>query len=140
MEIFYSAATKGFYSQEIHGDIMPSDCVPLEGGREEHLALLEGQAKGKIIEADENGYPRLSDPLPETPEAIEAQILAERDFRLSQAAIRIAPLQDAVDIDIATDDERALLLDWKRYRVALNRLEIEEGFPTSVEWPATPGD
>ncbi|MBO9332866.1 phage tail protein [Achromobacter xylosoxidans] len=140
MEIFYSAADKGFYSQEIHGNDMPSDCVPLDGGDEEHQTLLEGQAKGKIIVADENGYPQLSEPPPATQAAVQAQILAERDFRLSQAAIRIAPLQDAADIDVATDDERALLLEWKRYRIALNRLDSEEGFPLAVEWPARPGD
>jgi hypothetical protein len=29
----------------------------------------------------------------------------------------------AVDLDIATDDETAQLLEWKRYRVLLSRIE-----------------
>ncbi|MFI8555859.1 tail fiber assembly protein [Pseudomonas putida] len=50
----------------------------------------------------------------------------------------IAPLQDAVDIDDATDDEKALLALWKKYRVALNRLPDQDGYPTSIDWPAPP--
>jgi len=50
----------------------------------------------------------------------------------------IAPLQDAVDLDEATDAEVALLKEWKRYRVALNRLPDQEGYPTDIDWPAPP--
>ncbi|TDJ74810.1 phage tail protein [Pseudomonas putida] len=50
----------------------------------------------------------------------------------------IAPLQDAVDIDDATDDEKALLALWKKYRVALNRLPDQEGYPANISWPAPP--
>ncbi|PLV18678.1 phage tail protein, partial [Pseudomonas guariconensis] len=41
----------------------------------------------------------------------------------------IAPLQDAVDLDEATEAEAALLKEWKRYRVALNRLPDQPGYP-----------
>lgn len=138
MEILYSAASKGFYSREIHGDSMPSDCLPIEGGVQEHQQLLEGQAQGMFIVAGEDGYRKLAEPPPETAESVRAQTLAERDFRLSQAAIRIAPLQDAVDIDVSTAEDKARLLSWKKYRVALNRIEEGERFPLSVDWPAPP--
>ncbi|EAQ7896276.1 tail fiber assembly protein, partial [Salmonella enterica] len=36
---------------------------------------------------------------------------------LQMAAEKIAPLQDAVDLEIATDDEKARLDEWKKYRV-----------------------
>ncbi|KKB22881.1 tail fiber assembly protein, partial [Escherichia coli] len=35
----------------------------------------------------------------------------------------IAPLQDAVDLDIATEEEASLLAAWKTYRVLLNRVD-----------------
>ncbi|MEN4557164.1 tail fiber assembly protein [Pantoea agglomerans] len=35
----------------------------------------------------------------------------------------IAPLQDAVDISIATDEEITRLAEWKRYRVTLSRID-----------------
>ncbi|GFM84999.1 tail fiber assembly protein [Pseudomonas cichorii] len=50
----------------------------------------------------------------------------------------IAPLQDAVDIDDATDAEIALLKAWKKYRVALVRLPEQPGYPTAINWPSIP--
>ena len=48
----------------------------------------------------------------------------------------IAPLQDAVDISIATDDETTRLSEWKRYRVALSRIDTSKA--PDIEWPAMP--
>lgn len=62
----------------------------------------------------------------------------ERDARLAVAALRIAPLQDAVDLAAATEAEAALLLAWKGYRVELNRITEQEGYPGAVVWPEPP--
>ncbi|QXI45526.1 tail fiber assembly protein [Pseudomonas wayambapalatensis] len=64
--------------------------------------------------------------------------LAEVSRRRSLADSAIAPLQDAVDLDEATEAEVALLKDWKRYRVALNRLPEQDGYPHTIDWPAPP--
>ncbi|HEY3591918.1 MAG TPA: tail fiber assembly protein [Buttiauxella sp.] len=48
----------------------------------------------------------------------------------------IAPLQDAVDLGIANDDEAALLLEWKKYRVFLNRTDTTTAPVTG--WPVPP--
>lgn len=74
--------------------------------------------------------PAPSDPL----EHAQAEIAARRAI----ADVAIAPLQDAVDIEEATDAETALLKEWKRYRVALNRLTEQPGYPVSIDWPAPP--
>lgn len=50
----------------------------------------------------------------------------------------IAPLQDAVDLGEATEAEAQRLKNWKRYRVALNRLPDQPGYPTEIDWPAPP--
>ena len=55
---------------------------------------------------------------------------------LSQAAAAIAPLQDAVDIDDVTDEELASLKAWKKFRVALNRLDLASA--PDIDWPAVP--
>lgn len=68
-----------------------------------------------------------------------AGVVAETARRRIVADAAIAPLQDAVDIDDATDIETALLKAWKKYRVALNRLPEQAGYPTAVDWPAIPG-
>jgi len=50
----------------------------------------------------------------------------------------VSPLQDAVDLEMATDEETALLTAWKRYRVELSRVPSQEGYPASIEWPTAP--
>ncbi|ECG8509677.1 tail fiber assembly protein [Salmonella enterica subsp. diarizonae] len=58
----------------------------------------------------------------------------ETKNRLLQiASEKIAPLQDAVDLDIATDDEKAQLDEWKKYRVQVNRVK-----PSEPVWPEQP--
>lgn len=50
----------------------------------------------------------------------------------------VVPLQDAVDIDDATAADEELLKLWKKYRVALNRLPDQPGYPNTIDWPASP--
>lgn len=54
---------------------------------------------------------------------------------LSIAVSQISILQDAVDLDMATDEEAAALIAWKKYRVLLNR--IDTAAPV-IEWPTPP--
>ncbi|EBO9258649.1 tail fiber assembly protein [Salmonella enterica] len=58
----------------------------------------------------------------------------ETKNRLLQiASEKVAPLQDAVDLDIATDDEKAQLDEWKKYRVLVNRVDT-----SNPDWPEQP--
>ncbi|WP_279881805.1 MULTISPECIES: tail fiber assembly protein [unclassified Pseudomonas] len=67
-----------------------------------------------------------------------AEAAAEIARHRAQADQAIAPLQDAVDLDEATEAEALRLKDWKRYRVALNRLPDQPGYPAAIDWPAPP--
>lgn len=67
-----------------------------------------------------------------------AQVVSLRDALLSSAALKMAPLQDAMDLGEATADEQEQLRVWKNYRVQLNRVEQQPGFPNSIEWPEHP--
>lgn len=92
------------------------------------------------IDADE--FYCLEDPPNPTPLAEELVSLAreERDRLLAIAANRIGPLQDAVDVGRVTDQESAWLLQWKSYRVDINRIEQQEGFPAAIQWPKSPDE
>ncbi|WP_250533561.1 tail fiber assembly protein [Caballeronia sp. AZ10_KS36] len=72
-----------------------------------------------------------------TPEQIAANNTAMRDNLLGIAALAIAPLQDAVDIDEATDAETTLLKQWKQYRVAVSRVDLTQASPV---WPTAPAN
>ena len=63
---------------------------------------------------------------------------AERDGRMGVAQLRIAPLQYAVNLDMATEQEQSALLAWMRYSVELNRINQQPGYPLTVEWPVSP--
>jgi len=71
-------------------------------------------------------------------EQLLATVVSEQAQRRAVADAAIAPLQDAVELDEATEAEAALLIDWKRYRVALSRLPDQEGYPNDIDWPAPP--
>lgn len=80
--------------------------------------------------------------LPPAPsfEDLAAEAKAQRDKLLAIAANRMGPLQDAVDIGRATDEEVARLTAWKGYRIDLNRIEQQAGFPAEIQWPLSPDE
>ncbi|RNM18536.1 tail fiber assembly protein [Dickeya undicola] len=55
---------------------------------------------------------------------------------LDDVTQRIAPLQDAVDLGIATDIETAQLTELKKYRVLLNRVDTSTAH--DITWPDKP--
>jgi Caudovirales tail fibre assembly protein. len=113
---------------------------------EQYALALEGMCAGLVVTIDE-GFkvseptPSEPEPIPElTPEEVVSNAAAQRDQLLRSAATRIAPLQDAVDLGgDASDGDVASLKQWKQYRVALNRIEQQTGFPVTVDWPTAPG-
>ncbi|OUM04719.1 phage tail protein [Pseudomonas syringae] len=72
--------------------------------------------------------------------ALASAALLVRDQRLQEATTRIAPLQYAVELEDATEAEKASLLEWKRYSVKLNRIEQSPDYPFQIEWPSLPSD
>ncbi|KAF6663698.1 tail fiber assembly protein [Pantoea sp. EKM101V] len=71
---------------------------------------------------------------PETDAENAALIASSRlAAEMDEANRTIAPLQDAVDISIATDAEITRLAEWKRYRVALSRIDTSKA--PNIEWP-----
>ncbi|RXN69530.1 tail fiber assembly protein [Providencia rettgeri] len=71
------------------------------------------------------------------PPPSKEQLIAEAEYQkqalLNEATAVIAPLQDAVDLGIATDEERAQLIKWKEYRVLLNRIDVSTA--SDIDWP-----
>jgi len=72
------------------------------------------------------------------PPPSEAQQRERLATKQQQAALTMAPLEDAEKLGIISDAERELLVAWQRYRVALYRLPQSEGWPAEVTWPEAP--
>lgn len=68
--------------------------------------------------------------------ALIAQAEITKQSLLAEATNAIAPLQDAVDLDITTDEEAAALKEWKKYRVLLNR--VDTSLAPDIEFPEKP--
>ena len=55
---------------------------------------------------------------------------------LAEAALQLSYLQDAVDSQIASEQEAQLLAEWKKYRVLVNRIDIDQA--PNIDWPNNP--
>ncbi|WHQ26733.1 tail fiber assembly protein [Edwardsiella anguillarum] len=76
--------------------------------------------------------------IPRTYTTGELTVQAEQKKQrlLADAAKAIAPLQDAVDIGVATPEEEARLTAWKKFRVNVNRVDTSQlpaTFPSMPE-------
>lgn len=114
--IFYSAKNNGFYPYSLIEEYtkagnMPGDLVEIT----EHwyVYLLDGQSRGKIISPNEYGSPVLSDPPEPTKDELISAAEAQKQRLMADATAAVAPLQDAVDLGIATETEIAGLQEWK---------------------------
>ncbi|WP_336297869.1 tail fiber assembly protein [Providencia sp. PROV239] len=73
---------------------------------------------------------------PKSKEQLIAEAEMQKQSLLAEANNAIAPLQDAVDLGIATDEEKAKLTAWKTYRVLLNRVDTSTA--PDIDWPQKP--
>lgn len=103
-----------------------------------YAVRTDGQGWRAVAGADDIGSQEwFSSDVPPEPVPFAPDL---RDNLLVIASNRMGPLQDAVDEGVATDDEVARLKLWKHYRIDLNRIEQQTGYPTEINWPSSPDD
>lgn len=100
--MFYSKASGGFYRLDIHGEMMPGDVVEITDER--HAELMDGQAAGKRITADANGYPVLTEPPP--PTLAEAKARKRREIAAAYSAELAAITDDYPEVERLTWDKQ----------------------------------
>ncbi|MGC0821318.1 tail fiber assembly protein [Pantoea agglomerans] len=129
----YSPSNNAFYDTVINKEI-PRDAINITD--QAWSDLLAGQAEGKLIACGADLRPCLTEqPLPTADELI-SQAVDKRSRLRTEADTIIQPLQDANDLGIATDDEASQLIAWKKYRVMLMRVNMEDA--ESIIWPEQP--
>jgi len=123
MKLFYSKTTNGFYDSELHGNKMPEDVVEIS--KETYNNLFDGQSKGKMIAADEEGNPILVGRPVSKP--TWDQIKSKRNNLLKES--------DWIDLPNSPSKNKQAWLD---YRQTLR--EIPQKFKNSedVVWPRSP--
>ncbi|TKU60324.1 tail fiber assembly protein, partial [Citrobacter sp. wls715] len=81
----------------------------------------------------DNGFPVLV-PYPElTKDEQQERAEQKRQTLKSVADTEISWRQDAVDAEIATEEETAALSEWKKYRVRLMRVDTSKA--PDIKWP-----
>lgn len=129
----YSPSNNAFYDIAIN-KVIPDDAIDIT--ETEWAGLLAGQAKGKLITCGADFRPCLTEqPLPTADEVI-SQTEYKRSKLRAEADTAILPLQDAVNLGIATDDEASQLIAWTTYRVMLMRINTDA--PDKIIWPEQP--
>lgn len=138
MSYFFTAKELGFYDANIKAsyDIAgtwPEDAKEISNA--EHALYSGPPPQGKILGS-----------VDELPAWVDAPAISHHEQMLMAEAKRaanrkladstIAPLQDALDLEMATDEEISQLNAWKEFRVLLSRIDISAA--PDINWPALP--
>lgn len=88
--IFYSASTGGFYHRDLHRDAIPADAVEI--GERRHRELLDAQAEGRQIVANDAGRPILA-PIDDSVARRRSQALASLRREARRRILAVASLE-----------------------------------------------
>lgn len=154
----YVSGENSFYPYSMLDSYVEAGTWPSSGvnvDMDTHKVFSANPPEGQQLGADAKGYPTW---IPVQPskyhewdgvqwfisEIDQRQLKKEELDRLERDAIGqisalrtqcdkdILPLQDAVDLDEATQEERDKLIALKRYRIALNRWEYPQAIPQKL--------
>lgn len=138
MSHYFTAKEVGFYDSNIkdaydRAGTWPGDALEISDA--EH-ALYSGQPPSGKMLGSENGRPAWVDMPPLTAEELAATTELKKASLRAVADSAIAPLQDAVELGIATEEETETYNQWRKYRVLLSRVDISTA--PDIRWPDTP--
>ncbi|WP_063657410.1 tail fiber assembly protein [Candidatus Arsenophonus triatominarum] len=128
--VIYNASIKQVY---IDAGSWPDDAVFIS---DEMAEEFRQHPLEKYMVAGKNGLPEWKMYPPPTKEKLVARAESDKRGLLLEAGQIIAPLQDAVDLGIATEKEKDRLATWKRYRVYVNRVDVSSA--PDIDWPEKP--
>ncbi|OCA53740.1 tail fiber assembly protein [Photorhabdus namnaonensis] len=140
MRYIYSPKSNSFYPVELKQRYMASDSWPEDGIEVSEKIYLEFASNsppvGKRRIAGSDGLPAWGDIPPPSQKELQRSAERKKQHLMLQAANTIAPLQDAVDLEIATDKEQTTLTEWRKYRVLLSRVDCS--IAPDIVWPEQP--
>jgi hypothetical protein len=133
--MFASKSARGFYDVAIH-TTMPDDVVEITAER--HQELLAGESEGRIITWGGDGYPRLMDPPPPSPEVLAAIERQWRDGQLAATDGVVSRHRDELEAGGATTLTPAQYSALQQYRQALRNWPESGEFPLLDHRPLPP--
>ncbi len=135
----YSAEKNAFYPLSMLEDYAAVGAWPDDGidVDEAVFQAYTGQPPEGKQRGSSKGLPCWVDIPPPTAEQLRASAERRKASLMASAAKAMAPLQDAVKLGIATEEEAALLKRWEIYRVQLYRINPQDA--PEIDWPVAPG-
>lgn len=132
---FYSAKENAFFPESLREQYELAGSWPDDGIKvsEDYFESFSITPSGKMRVAGDNGLPVWVDAPPPAQEELNAANDKKLQSLRKVADYEIAWRQDAVDADIATDEEVADLAAWKKYRILLMRVDT-----SNPQWPEMP--
>lgn len=133
--MFYRAIDGGFYDPSIH-NIMPEDVVEIPDSV--YSELLRGQEKGKRIEPDRQGFPKLVEPPPLNGEQLAMAERVWRDAQLLSTDSIVSRHRDELEISDETTLTAGQYAELQNYRRQLRDWPEGAEFPLAEHRPVTP--
>ncbi|KFA59044.1 hypothetical protein GAPWKB11_0933 [Gilliamella apicola] len=130
MTIYYNSKENAFYDADINE--IPADSIQIT--QEKHAELLNAQSKGFVIQPDDKGYPIAAEYVMTLTE-IKAINESKQQQLINVANEKIAILQDIIELDMQAANEEEQLKQWKKYRISLMRVDINQ---SDINWPEQP--
>lgn len=126
-------ATDGDITQMFHPDLIWVDVTDLDP------APVVGWIASWIA-TDESGVWSLSAPveLPKTESELKAEAVAMRDVLLAAANEATAGMADAFIADLLDEADVAKFKAFAKYKLALNKIDQQPGYPETITWPTLP--
>ncbi|WP_150343932.1 tail fiber assembly protein [Enterobacter ludwigii] len=130
-KLFFNPENTGFYDTQ-YNSVIPDGSVEITQDIYDEFAGV-AWPEGKVIGGNDAGMPAWVDEPPQTEEELIAEAESQKAQLRAAADSEIEWRQDAVDAEIATEEETAALAEWKKYRVLLMRVDTED-----PDWPTPP--
>ncbi|EOV1656316.1 tail fiber assembly protein [Yersinia enterocolitica] len=138
MKLLWSAKNNAFIPAEMVDEYKVAGWAidDLVEAREDILPFYGKAPTGKIRGVRDNGMPAWVDLPPPTHEELIAKANAKKSQLKAIADSEIEWRQDAVDDRSASDKEITALASWRKYRIALMRVDVSNTL--EIEWPVLP--
>lgn len=130
---------------EVVADHRGATVYSTDTGEPRQWQALGDLPEGYTLQAPETPFDTWEDDKWVPDEAAIAEAARRKAYRKQQLANqyatgRISTLQDAVDLEMASQAETEALKAWKVYRIELGRLDITSSAPADDDWPSSPND
>lgn len=138
MSYLFSASENAFYPTSLQHLYVDAGTWPEDGVEvsDEMFLVYSAMPPPGKIRGVIKGMPAWVEPPPPSKQEIMELAEQQKAALRTLADAEIAWRQDAVDAEIATDEETAKLAAWKKYRVLLMRVDTSTA--PDIKWPQEP--